>query len=89
MTFSSILVCALLVSPSFAWAPIGGVTSARMPTSRSRSSTQLSMARTPLLEEWKVLKNGQVTGIVKGHPDPDLADGDTITQVHWQIRTRQ
>ncbi len=79
MTFSSILVCALLVSPSFAWAPIGGVTSARMPTSRSRSSTQLSMARTPLLEEWKVLKNGQVTGIVKGHPDPDLADGDTIT----------
>ena len=39
----------------------------------------LSMARVPLLEEWKVLRNGQVTGIVKGHPDPDLDDGDTIT----------
>lgn len=42
------------------------------------SSTPLSMA-VPVLEEWKILKNGGVSGTVKGHPSSDIDDGDTIT----------
>lgn len=71
-----VCVCVLLscfLEQNEAWAP-SSLT--HMPTP---SSTRLSMARIPVLEEWKVLRNGQVEGIVSGHPDPDLDDGDTIT----------
>lgn len=33
----------------------------------------------PVLDEWKILKNGGVTGSVKGHPSRDIDDGDIIT----------
>ena len=57
---------------SEAWAP------ASIATSAPSSSTRLSMAQIPVVEDWKILKNGAVYGIVKNHPDPDLDDGDTI-----------
>jgi serine/threonine protein kinase len=37
------------------------------------------MAAVPVLEEWKILKNGGVSGIVKSHPSADIDDGDTVT----------
>jgi len=71
-----VYVCALL-SLSFhcndAWAPVTRT------SVQSSSSTRLSMARVPVLDEWKILKNGGVCGVVTGHPNPDLDDGDTIT----------
>ena len=53
--------------------------------STSRSSHQnsrgtlhtLYLAGVPIIEDWKVLKNGRVVGIIKNHPS--IPQGDTIT----------
>lgn len=60
-----------------AWAPSSVVSNNNRWT--TTTTTRLSMARVPVLEDWKVLRNGQVKGVVTGHPDPELEDGDTIT----------
>ena len=44
---------------------------------RTSQSTSLSVARVPILDDWKVLTNGRVVGTVKNHPD--IPDGDIIT----------
>ena len=44
--------------------------------SASASSTSLMM-KIPVVDQWRVLKNGAVVGVVKNHPT--IRDGDTIT----------
>jgi serine/threonine protein kinase len=78
VAFAGTLLCVSIHDFGQAWS---SAFAPRMPGSRvssSSSSTQLSMA-VPILEEWKILKNGGVSGIVKGHPSADIDDGDTVT----------
>lgn len=48
-----------------------------MSAPRSSTSTLTLLAATPILTEWKLLKNGSLMGTVKNHPV--IEDGDVVT----------
>lgn len=45
--------------------------------SSGASNTQLMVMQTPIINDWKIEKRGQLVGTVRNHPSID--DGDTIT----------
>jgi serine/threonine protein kinase len=87
---ASLLLQQYLVVEIQAWSPstsisfsrgqplVVGVPSSRIsPSSSSRRKISSLSMRVPVLDDWKVLKNGRVQGTIKNHPS--IPDGDVIT----------